>query len=107
VRTERRTRWPARAGQSGEFRRDGPFARRREASTGARAVLIARFQVDPEEAFLCHGRLATATTLTVPLIASTLMDLAVRDPRPEPDAMLAHRVLHGVRAEAARRAQRA
>jgi hypothetical protein len=69
---------------------------------------MTRFQVDPAEAFLLLGRLSTATTLPVPVIASTLRDLTLRDPaRRAPDAMLAHRVLDRVRAEAAGLDQRA
>jgi hypothetical protein len=72
------------------------------------ALVMIRFQVDCEEAFLLLRKLSTATSLTVSVIASTLMDLAVRGPaRPGPDAVVAHRVLRAVRAEAARRAKQA
>jgi hypothetical protein len=108
VRTDRRTTWPDRDGRSAEFRRDGPLARRRKAIEEATALVMTRFQVDPEEAFSVLGKLSAATSLTVSVIASTLMDLAVSDPaRPAPDAVVAHRVLRAVRAEAARRAQQA
>jgi len=108
VRTDRRARWPDRDGRSAELRRDGRAAGRREAIEGARALLMARFDADAEEAFLLLGRISRATTLSVSVVASTLLDLAVGDPaRPAPDAAVAHRLLQAMRAEAACRDQRA
>jgi hypothetical protein len=108
VRTDRRTTLSDRDGTSAEFRRVGQAAGRWENVEGARALLMARFDVDREEAFLLLGRLSAATTLAVSVIASTLTGLAVKDPaRPAPDAEVTHRLLQALRAEAARRAQRA